>query len=93
MSSSCTSGSRRMSREALLTSLPRMLPGCAARLRCSACERGRVGAAGLMGRQQSTRRRSGGREVGRGTHLSATILSAQYASSRPAEAARQTMHS
>lgn len=34
MSSSCISGSRRMMRSALDTSLPRMLPGCAQRLRC-----------------------------------------------------------
>ena len=33
MSSSCASGSSRMMSAAELTSLPRMLPGCAARLR------------------------------------------------------------
>lgn len=39
MSSSCTSGSRRMSRAADDTSWPRRLPGCAARLRTVAVGR------------------------------------------------------
>lgn len=53
MSSSCTSGSRRMSRAAEDTSLPRRLPGCAARLHNeSRVPRGQsTGAVKLLGRQ------------------------------------------